>query len=345
MSAFIRGKQHEAVDTITLPSTHALELSPSMLEFCGGDTTRKVAYLQFLPRLLDGDTLISATLRLTASAAWTGTPGTHTIRALDFWGDALAIQVTTAAEIESLEVESAEWEADQVVEYDVTAVVAAALAHASYERGSPITLSIETEETTARLFKASASDPLSAASLAIEFTPDGTDADLPPELQVMLGLWQLLEGHRDVTAIFKPGNRIKFLGTNRDPHKEQIATADVPEIRIVPWPGGTLAPIRTTDSSSGTLMFSVQVATGDKRVDADGAGLHYAKWSVFRALADWRELLAALKWRGLPFVQKLSLTSVQDGAAQSDLDRGIKGWSSLWTVSVDVWFRTIDVIK
>lgn len=164
-------------------------------------------------------------------------------------------------------------------------------------------------------------------------------ADLDPFTQVYDALWAMLEARAGITKMVRLKNRIKFTGSNRDPIKDQISYRDLPEMILVP---GTGIPHlqRTSNSSSMLETLEIRVATGDQRI---GEILYPLKWEVYRALSTWETLLLALTWNSKTFVRLVRPTSVQDGVAQADLNRGIKGWSTLWACEYEMWFATADL--
>lgn len=336
----VREAAHDGQDVLTLPASHAFTAAGATVALQTTGAEKRIGFLQFLTRLATGDQVASAILRLRAAAAWSGPAGTLTAKTLDHWTLGLATPVETAAALSSAEALLGDWTADASYDFDVTAPVAAALAHASYARGKPITIALESTDATARAFHAFDGDRSRVAELHVKFTPATDTDEEPPELQTIKGLWSLLESSRDFAAAVPESNRIKFIGTNRDPLKQEVATADLPEVRIAPDIGGGMEAIISTSSAQTTFALSIQVATGDQRVDADGEGLHWLKWLIFRALADWPAVLMSLTWRGIPFVKNVKIAAVQDGTTDADLKRGIKGWTSVWSVRVDAYFQT-----
>ena len=78
-------------------------------------------------------------------------------------------------------------------------------------------------------------------------------------------LWTLLEVHKGFTDLVRLKNRIKFSGTDRSPLKDEVLTADLPELRLI---CSRMTPHiqRTSSSGSVEMTFEVQVSTGDQRV-------------------------------------------------------------------------------
>ncbi len=149
-------------------------------------------------------------------------------------------------------------------------------------------------------------------------------------------LWDTLEAHRGFRDLVKEGNRVKFTGRNRDPLKEQVSVADLPEVRIVV--ASTPLDLNATSSTSFvTAVYEVGIATGDQRIDAV---LFPVMWEIIRALSQ-EELgarMKSLEWDAATFVVTTEVGMASIGTSDVDVNRGIKGWSVVWPVSVKMSF-------
>jgi len=161
-------------------------------------------------------------------------------------------------------------------------------------------------------------------------------AETNPFILLYDALWELLESYAGFTDLVRLGNRIKFSGDNRAPVKQEMQSADLPEVRLV-CTGGTPHVQRTSGSSSCTKTFSVQIATGDQRYNES---LFPVEWAIYKAMARWQSILGALIWEGESFVKQCQPVSSRIGLAEFDVARGIKGWTSVWEIEIDMWFST-----
>jgi hypothetical protein len=154
------------------------------------------------------------------------------------------------------------------------------------------------------------------------------------------GLWTLLENNKTWCSYVPVGNRIKFGGNNnRKPIKDEILTADLPEFRIVPISG----VYRLMISSSHTRLskrYQLQAATGDMRTDVY---LNQIEIYTVAALLHWIEVLKPMTWKGHQFFTKLEMGEAPEGLSQMNLQRGIKGWSTLMSVTADLYVSTSDL--
>jgi len=152
-------------------------------------------------------------------------------------------------------------------------------------------------------------------------------------------VWAVLENHAGFTDLVPVGNRIKLSGTNPDPNKTQVASQDVPEVRIIPA-GGACHLLRTSNGSSITKRFSIQVASGDQRVTEV---TYPVQWEIYRAFSKSLSTLLELVWAGKKFVKTCKLIEVQEGITDTELMRGIKGWTTLVVCEIEMWFSTADL--
>jgi hypothetical protein len=152
----------------------------------------------------------------------------------------------------------------------------------------------------------------------------------------------MLEARADFVGLVREGNRIRFdSSSDRSPIKGNVSTADLPEV-ILTSVGGTLNLIDTSSTSKVTRIYQFIISTGDLRLSEY---LLPVEWAIFRAMANWRTELTALEWNGRRFVKHLRVTTGSEGESNPELNRGIKGWSALWTIEVDMHFVTNDLVQ
>lgn len=154
-------------------------------------------------------------------------------------------------------------------------------------------------------------------------------------------LWALLENHAGFTGLVRAGNRVKFTGNKRDPVKQEVQEADLPEVRLVPA-GSVIHLWHTSNGSSAVQHYSAQLATGDLRLDA---ALFPVKWEIVKALSksDPAHYVNGY-WLGLAHVKKVGpVHESTQGILDAELNRGKPGWAEVLRISVEHWFRTVDL--
>jgi len=162
-----------------------------------------------------------------------------------------------------------------------------------------------------------------------------------PFNMVFNALWGMAEDSPTLTELVKVGNRIKFnQETNRDPIKENVQAADLPELTLLVLGG---SEVNLHSSSCGSVItrdYSWVMSTGDLRYT------HFlgpVEWALWCAMANWQTALSALTWNEKPFVINANITNVTSGFTTVENNRGIKGWSSIWGCSVGMTFTTADL--
>ena len=136
------------------------------------------------------------------------------------------------------------------------------------------------------------------------------------------------------------GNIIRFDQRDvRDPEKDKVISSDVPELRLTPN-GGVPHTNRTSCSSSLVEVYTLGLITGDQRVSE---ALYPLKWIMFCAMTKWPAELSTLKYGDAEFVRRVKITGIQDGVSDYALNRGIKGWNSLWNIEVEMFFNTASL--
>lgn len=116
---------------------------------------------------------------------------------------------------------------------------------------------------------------------------------LDPFTLVYDALWELLETHEEFHDKVRLGNRIKFSSYGPDdPIKHEVATADMPEVRLI-CVGGTPHLQRASGVSFVKKRFEVQVLVNDLRYTEE---LFPLDWEIYRAMSKWEAVLDALQW-------------------------------------------------
>lgn len=163
-----------------------------------------------------------------------------------------------------------------------------------------------------------------------------------PFTLVYTTLWDLPLSHWNFNEIVKPGNRIRYdSDTQRDPAKDVVAAADVPELILV-CNSGQVNMNNTSSSSMVTRQYTWLVSTGDYRVNEY---LHQVEWALFISMLKWKDILCALQWHGKSFVKRAAIVGITNGESDSERNRGLKGWSAVWSAEVEMHFATADLLS
>lgn len=158
---------------------------------------------------------------------------------------------------------------------------------------------------------------------------------------VFTALWDLLLSHPAFSRDVANGNLIRFDSTtDRNPKKETLSTADLPQVTLI---GETLtANLQNTSSTSMTTRrYSWLVQTGDYRYTEF---LARVEWYIFAAMTNWKTRLAALQWKDQAFVKRVNIIQAMSGLNQAQDRQNMAGWAAVWTLEVEMHFRTQDLL-
>jgi hypothetical protein len=162
-----------------------------------------------------------------------------------------------------------------------------------------------------------------------------------PFSKVIDALWTLLEADVNFTDLVKTANRVKYNSeTIRDPIKQNVAPADMPEVAIV-YSGGPQNLFDTSSSTKLVASFDIIVNTGDYRLTEFAMKL---EWIILNNLVQWRTVMAALEWRGENYVKRVTISSNVTGETIAARNRGLKGWTVVKTLDVEMHFKTTNVV-
>ncbi len=163
---------------------------------------------------------------------------------------------------------------------------------------------------------------------------------IDPLSQIHSALWDTLEASEDFCELVKSGNRIKMPVAWRSPEKERLASADLPQVRIVPVAlvaGGIVSGIpRTSSSDVITLRWEVQVQTGDQRANEL---LFPIMWAIWRAMSAWENGFSAVDWEGATQVYTSQVGDAVLGQSDVGLASDIRGWSTIWAGLTELWMQ------
>jgi len=154
-------------------------------------------------------------------------------------------------------------------------------------------------------------------------------------------LWDMLTASKAVNKLVRPGNMIKYHEQSAgSPAKDEVSQADLPELILV---ANTLkGGIRTTsDTSEATLGLQWVISTGDPSV---ARGLLPVMFAVYAALVKWPGVAQGIQWRNGTPIKRVDLLESNLGLTDLDRNRGIAGWSAVWSVEVLLVYNTQDAL-
>jgi len=154
-------------------------------------------------------------------------------------------------------------------------------------------------------------------------------------------LWGCLEARSGFTDLVKAANRVKFTGTDRDPMERLAACKSFPAVAILPAarPESESRIDCDSDTTDVEKWFQVVIAAGDQRLTY----IHAVEFEVLRAFAAWRTTVGAVTWNDEACVLDCALYAHTAELDRKLVERGIRGWSVLWSGRLWFSFTTADL--
>ncbi len=137
-------------------------------------------------------------------------------------------------------------------------------------------------------------------------------------------------------VLVKDQNLVKYLSPNLDPRRREISVADTPELALA-FVGFTPHVQQTSTSSTMLVDYELLITSGSKVLDEK---MFPVIWETYVAMSRWDQQLLATTFDGNPFVRKAVPTSAVIGLEDLASNRGIKGWSAIWSGQVELVFNT-----
>ena len=149
-------------------------------------------------------------------------------------------------------------------------------------------------------------------------------------------LWDCAEASTELTGLVRLSNRIKLVSEKvGSPFKDQISQADLPELLLVQTTGSANLH-QTSNSSSIIKQYDWLISTGE----LSSISVMALEWVLFAAMTNWKEYLGGLTWNDASFIKRAQITGISSGLTDTDRNRGVRGWSSIWGVEIEMHFPT-----
>lgn len=156
---------------------------------------------------------------------------------------------------------------------------------------------------------------------------------------VYQAIWSMLEGHSDFATLVGAEKRVKYTGTLiQATEKDTLTQADFPYVRVVAV--GLRPHIEETSNSSAlTILWKVEVSSGSRQ----SATLFGVEWAIYEALANWRTYFVGLTMDGDGYTVDCRPAAVRTTLGDPEVDRGTRGWSSIWAGITELKFKTASL--
>lgn len=159
------------------------------------------------------------------------------------------------------------------------------------------------------------------------------DQLLDPFSLVYDALWVMVERNDKLAKFIAKGNRIKFdEDSDVDP---AITDADTPNLMLLSG-GGTFGEQDNSSQRSVTRIYTWVLTTGDFRLNPV---FNAISWELYRSMIDYACVLCSLQWCNCNFIQNCRIVSADDGTLAQTLQENVPGWSTIWSIEVDMLFN------
>jgi len=154
-----------------------------------------------------------------------------------------------------------------------------------------------------------------------------------PFTKVYDALWLLAERNVGLTNVIKLGNREKYdkwIGM-----KDSTSQADLPELALI-MDGGAYNFNYSSSHSRLLRTYSWAITTGNFIVE----DYNCIVWELCRAMVEWDTYVCGITWQEAQVVHQASQGEFTEGTMRVSQSRGIRGWSSIWSLEVEFWVPT-----
>lgn len=141
------------------------------------------------------------------------------------------------------------------------------------------------------------------------------------------------------TDLVNAANRLKFVTTDIDLIKREIAEGDLPEVAVV-QAGFKFIDRMDSNTDALLLRWRIYVTTGEQPFGK----FFDLQWAVMRQLQNWQDTLASLTWQEENYVKDSDILQAEDSLDNEFLNRHIEGWSSVWEGECALCFSHSKII-
>lgn len=156
---------------------------------------------------------------------------------------------------------------------------------------------------------------------------------------VYQAIWSMLEAQSDFATLVPAANRVKYSGTLiQASDKETLSPSDYPYVRVL---ATAMQPHleRTSNGSSLKVLWKIEISTGERQL----TDLFAVEWAIYQAMAFWRTHVEGLDMEGDGYVVLCRPAAVRTQLGDPTIDRGARGWSSVWAGISLIWFATASL--
>ena len=164
--------------------------------------------------------------------------------------------------------------------------------------------------------------------------------DSNPFIDVYNALWEILTTRTPLDDYVAVGNRISF-AHDANPVRPTVQPAQLPELTLVSDGFKEINIHSTATTSKCVRKYSWVLCTGEMRYDV----MYPIEWLIYVGMHGWSNVLKALTWpdNSWHYVKRTDLLAGIEGRSDPKLNRGVRGWSTLWSCEVEMHFKKSDI--
>ena len=152
-------------------------------------------------------------------------------------------------------------------------------------------------------------------------------------------IWSMVESQTEFNTLVPAANRVKYSGTLiQATEKETLSQADYPQVRVI---ATAMRPHleRTSNGSSLDVLWSIEITTGERQFQ----DLFDVEWAIYQAMSFWRTYFTGLAMEASGYTVQCRPAAVRTTLGDPAVDRGNRGWSSVWAGITEIWFATASL--
>lgn len=158
--------------------------------------------------------------------------------------------------------------------------------------------------------------------------------DPDPFSQAYSKIFDALNAFTEFSNIVKLGNQINYASAVEPRRKESSLTADTPQVMLLD--GGFTTNIQHTSNVGQVIQaYTLATVTGDERLQKAHFKL---RWAAIRAITLIGKQLGTLE-----FVRNVNITDGSGEISQFEESKGIRGWTGIMTIVVEMYFTKTEL--
>lgn len=160
-------------------------------------------------------------------------------------------------------------------------------------------------------------------------------------------LSMMMQGaNNPLVEMIKPGNVVNY-GTlsefDRNITKDAVASADMPELRLIDEGGNTNFHANSSGAEYKQSLTLI-CQTGDMRYGMFASRINWYILCNFCKDGAWKTALSGLTWNGTEFIKNIDIVPIQIGMSNPERGNGIAGWTVIWRMIITMRIANVNLV-